>query len=259
LIRKEDATEANFFALLRYFDARYLDTESLHVSCETSLRFMLGNYLTQHDIDAIREALQGRTSEYKPRVWEADAQAVLDREGTTEEIRYKLEGGDLRDLKRVELDPRQPCADCASSHSGLVGSGNASPQPAGLGNVPCYFLLDDFKLDGRRFIRVFINEEDGSVESLLTLLDHFSNKRDGAEALVVKVLTSMDQERDPLGPSMKEHLVGALFRDDVSAVIRYRRPHEEGTTIVVRGTDTFPDLDDARGTAYPWMTSTGVR
>jgi hypothetical protein len=111
----------------------------------------------------------------------------------------------------------------------------------------------------RRFIRVFINEEDGNVENLLTLLADFSDQRDGAEALVVKVMTSMDQENDPLGSSMKEHFAAALFRDDVSAVIRYRRPHEKGTTIVVRGTDTFPDLDDARGTAYPWMTSTGVR
>src|SRR5262245_58814529 len=59
LIRKEDATESNLVALLQYFGARYPDVEHLRVFCESSLKFMLGNYLTQRDIDAIREAAEG--------------------------------------------------------------------------------------------------------------------------------------------------------------------------------------------------------
>jgi hypothetical protein len=123
--------------------------------------------------------------------------------------------------------------------------------------VPCYFVVSDFKSDGRRFIRLLIDSEDESVENLLALLQPFSDK---PGPLVVKVLTSLDQELDPLGPSMKEHFAAVLFRDDWNEVIRYRRPHEQETTIVVQGTGAFPDLDDARGTlGYPWMPSSGER
>src|SRR5262249_17110659 len=78
LIQEEAATEANFLALVQYFCARYPDAEHLRVFCETSLRFLLGFCLTQHDIDAIRAAVEGRTVPYTPKVWEADAQAVLE-------------------------------------------------------------------------------------------------------------------------------------------------------------------------------------
>jgi hypothetical protein len=118
LMQKEDATEPNFLALLQYFGSRYPEAEHLRIFCETSLRFLLGNYLTQHDIDAMREAIEGRPSRYNPKAWEADAQAVLQRDGTTEQIRYKLEGGDLRDLKSVQLTPRDAaCAGCATPRS----------------------------------------------------------------------------------------------------------------------------------------------
>lgn len=59
---------------------------------------------------------------------------------------------------------------------------------------------------------------------------------------------------------MHEHFVAVLFRGGWNEVIRYRRPHGEKTTIVVRGTDVFPDLDDARGTdGDPWMPSSAER
>jgi hypothetical protein len=259
-MRKEDATEPNYVALLQYFRARYPGAEHLRVFCETSLRFMLGSHLSQHDLDALRDALEGRPVQYSPKVWEGDAQAVLERGAMTEQIRYKLEGGDLRDLKCVQVTPRDPdCAGCPSSQSELARSpGWAAPRPTGGSGVPCYFLISDFELDGRRFVRLLMDAGDGSVENLVALLEHFSEKDAGTAPLVVKVLTSLDQEHNPFGPTMKEHFTAALFRDQWNEVIRYRGPGEDETSIVVRGTDVFPDLDDARGTeGYPWMPSSG--
>jgi hypothetical protein len=52
-------------------------------------------------------------------------------------------------------------------------------------------------------------------------------------------------------PAMREYFLAALFLDWGNEVIRYRRPQEPVTTVVVRGVDIFPQLDDYRGTEGP--------
>lgn len=257
LIRKDDATEANFVALLQYFLNHYPDAEHLQVSCETSLRFLLGNYLRASDIDAIRDAAEGRVGQYKPKVWEQDAQAVLEKEGVTVRIRYKLEGGDLRDLKCVQFMPRDPASpDCGlSEYEALGRQARGALQATRDGGLPCYFSIGNREGNGGRFIALLINEADGSVENLLALLNGLAHEHPRSR-LTVRVLTSLTQVHDPFGPGMKEHFAAVLFRDGWNEVIRYRHPHEEETTVVVRGTDTFPGLDDATGSlGYPWMPS----
>lgn len=257
LLDKADVSEANFARLHRHFSAMYPDAERLTVYVKTSLNFTIGNYKTVEDVEALRAISAGGSYVRKPKIWEKDAQGVLVRIGRMEKFGYKVEGGDMGDMKYVLVKGEDPyCHDCKRVGTDIGATpvtGRSEPGKT-QDYVPCYFVIKDSVVDHQRFIRVFINAEDGSESTLLSLLRHFSRQHPEPEPLVIKAYTSLKQTYgfvQELGldlPAMREHFVAALFRDSGNEVIRYRHPHENVTTVVVQGLDVFPDLDDYRGT-----------
>lgn len=251
LIDKSDVNEAKFIQLHHHFSAMYPDVEYLSVAVNTSLNFTLGNYKTAEDIEALRAVVAGLPYERKPKVWEKDAQGILIRRREMEQFGYKAEGGTLKNMKYVLVKGEDPsCENCKRLESDLRHKGEVSDVKSGKAqsDVPCYFLIENFEMDDQRFIRLFINEEDGNEPNLLALLRRFSRQHPEPERFVIKVYTNPKQDSDFLVPSKGEYFGAALFRDSVNEVIRYHHPSREVKTVVVKGVDIFPKLDDYWGT-----------
>ncbi len=251
LIDKSDVNEANFVRLHRHFSAAYQDAENLSVSVHTSLNFTLGNYKTAEDIQALRAVLSGVPYESKPKVWEKDAQGILIRRGEVELFGYKAEGGSMKDMKYVLVKGEDPsCENCKRLEVDLRDGGETRDAKPGKAqsDLPCYFVITNFEMEGQRFIRLFINAEDGNEPNLLALLRLFSQQHPGPERLVIKVYTNPKQDSDFLVPGKVEYFSAALFRDSVNEVMRYRHPGTEVKTVVFKGVDVFPKLDDYWGT-----------
>lgn len=251
-----DFSEGNLAKLLSCFAALYPEVEHLSVNVNTSTDFNLGNYTTAQDIEALRAVLAGRPYEHKAKVWEKDAQGILTRDGEVEKFGYKLEGGDIRDMKYVLVkgDDSQ-CKGCKRLKDNPPGApGHASEPRVSTSDIPCFFVLGNLVLDQRRLIALFINAEEGTELKLVALLRHVSLEYPEPDRLSIRVYTDYAQSADfvvqALGdadyyvPAMREHFCAALFRESGNDVIRYRRPTEEVTTIIVRGVDISPDIEN---------------
>jgi len=242
LMDSGDVSEESFVRLHRYFSTMYPHVKRLSVDVRTKLTWAMGFIDRAEDLDL------NPTTERKPRVWEKDAQGILTRRGETEFFRYKVEGGDLRDLKTVLVKGKDPdCLDCKNLESEVNHAEASAREREKNPGVPCYFVIETFVMDNVRFLRIFINGDAGNRSSLLALWKHLSGVYPNTEALTVKVYTSLDQE-NLLAGAEHRYFVGGLFRNGAHEVLRYRRPREEVTTIVLQGTDIFPNLDDRRGT-----------
>ncbi|HKV39525.1 MAG TPA: hypothetical protein VJX67_09955 [Blastocatellia bacterium] len=254
LTEEDQITPANLGKLMRYFSGRYAEVEDVSVSVETSLNFLLGNYLTQDDIEGVRCALSGVPHHRTPKVWEKDAQAYLERKGTTETIRYKAKGGDPDEITTVVLKAARPsCADCAgpvpNQGLGAVNAMNpAQPESQPSSTAPCFFVIREYSIGGKRFVQVFINRQHGGPAGLVALLDHFSKAYGTNEPLTVKVYTDIQQSSEPYVPMGEVNFAAALFNDGQNEVVRFRRPGHQVKTIVVKGADIFSGLDDMLGT-----------
>ncbi|MGH9427635.1 MAG: hypothetical protein ACRD2L_15195, partial [Terriglobia bacterium] len=119
--------------------------------------------------------------------------------------------------------------------------------------VPCYFEFGNYLMDGRRYLGLFINAEDGNEPNLRALLRHVSGRYHEPEPLMISVYTNLRQLQDFLVPTLGQdyfepglsaYFAAAIFRASGSEVIRYRYPHDKVITVVVQGVDTFPPLRD---------------
>ncbi len=247
LMDKSDVNEENFIKLQHYFSSMYPNVELLNVHIQTSLNFRLGNYTTTEDSNALRAALAGLPYVRKPKIWEKDAQGFLSRDGETEKFGYKGEGGDLSDMKYVLIKGEDPhCGSCKRLETYVTNftAEKASAPKRTDGSVSCYFELGNVVMNNRRFIRLLINKEDGNEPNLKGLLRHFVRQYTEPDALVIKVYTDLAQDQDFVAPVVNRYFVAALFRANGNEAIRYQRPHEQASTLVVQGVDIFPSLDN---------------
>ncbi len=94
------------------------------------------------------------------------------RQGEIEKFGYKAEGGDIRDMKYVLVKGEDSeCRNCKKlevEHPRMKAADG--PDRSKTKDVLCYFVIGDSMIDGRRFLGVFINAEDGTEPSLLALL-----------------------------------------------------------------------------------------
>jgi hypothetical protein len=242
LMDAADINEANLAKLQRRFTDLYPDVEHLTVYINTSLTFLLGNYTTVEDVERRAAGIPPR-----PKVWEKDARAILIRNGEREEFGYKLQGDSPEGLKYVLVKGEDPyCGSCKRLERDLIEPTNdrALDHRETKEDLPCYFIIGNSVMNNRRFVRVFINSEDGDESKLRGLLRYFSQQYPEPDALVIKAYTNLEQESDFLVPSGNKYFIAGMFRTAGNEVIRYQRPYEKVITTIIRGADIFPSLDN---------------
>ncbi|HKV42501.1 MAG TPA: hypothetical protein VJX67_25090 [Blastocatellia bacterium] len=265
-----DYNEASFQSLLQYLSARYPDEERLEVEVRTEGIRIRKFWLTQDDIDCVREVLDGGLDE---KCWRGSAQQItfLSRDRDVEKISYNP--GDYKPLRVVKVMPRlQRQAPPPLGRTPAVVRPNR--QRPGKGTV-CHFEIQNQEDERGRFIRVFVDSDaphGPSEVALRSLANRLSATYPLPDYLVVDLFNDDLQERSyerglwprdgsPLevatgvGDEAVQRWVAALYGRDGNMVVRYRLPGQEDVeTLIPSGSDVFPGLDGlgaARDAASP--------